>query len=190
MPVGFEVSRALNAPLDVFIVRKLGVPGHEELAMGAIASGDVRILNAEVIDLCNVSPEQVEKIALREIREMERRQRLYRGERAALDVRGRTIILVDDGVATGSTMRAAIAALRQENPVQIIVAVPVAARTTCRELDNVTDRAICLYTPFDFYAVGQWYQNFSQTTDQEVRDLLERSSQHTNKHVAHFPSQN
>ncbi len=176
VPVGFEVARALNAPLDIFVVRKLGVPGQEELAMGAVASGGVRVLNADVIDHFSVSPEQIEEIALRETEELERRERLYRGNRAALDVRGETIILVDDGLATGSSMRAAIAALREKDPEQIVVAVPVAARSTCEELGKEADHAVCLYTPFDFYAVGQWYQNFSQTTDQEVHTLLDRSA--------------
>ena len=184
VPVGFEVSRALSAPLDIFIVRKLGVPGREELAMGAIASGGVRVLNAETVAHFNISPEQIETIALHEIREMERRERLYRGSRTAVVVRGRTIILVDDGLATGSTMRAAVSALRQEGPEKIIAAVPVAARPICEELDEEADAAVCLYTPRDFYAVGQWYQDFSQTTDEQVRDLLDRSARHGSQHAA------
>lgn len=175
VPVGFEVARALNAPLDVFLVRKLGVPGHEELAMGALASGGVRLLDAKTVRVLNVSPEQVEEVVRREALELDRRERLYRGEREALDVLGRTVILVDDGMATGLTMRAAITALRHKRVQRIIVAVPVAARDTCEEMESAADAIVCLYTPFEFFAVGQWYWNFSQTTDDEVRDLLQRA---------------
>ncbi len=173
VPVGFEVAQMLNAPLDVFVVRKLGVPGQEELAMGAIASGGVRVLNQTIIDGLAIRPEVIDAVAAREERELERREHAYRGERGPLDVHGRFAILVDDGVATGSTMRAAVTALRQKGPREILVAVPVASRYICDELQEEADEILCLYTPLDFFAVGQWYQEFSQTTDEEVRTLLE-----------------
>jgi putative phosphoribosyl transferase len=175
VPVGFEVARLLNAPLDILLVRKIGAPGQEELAMGAIASGDVQILNSDVIRDLHISAEQVKEVAARERLELKRREALYRGDRSSPDVHSMTAILVDDGLATGSTMRVAIAALRREHAKQIIAAVPVAARSVCEIVAREADRAVCLYTPDDFYAVGQWYQNFSQTTDEEVRDLLARS---------------
>jgi putative phosphoribosyl transferase len=162
----------LNAPLDILLVRKIGAPGQEELAMGAIASGDVQILNSDVIRDLHISAEQVKEVAARERLELKRREALYRGDRSSPDVHSMTAILVDDGLATGSTMRVAIAALRREHAKQIIAAVPVAARSVCEIVAREADRAVCLYTPDDFYAVGQWYQNFSQTTDEEVRDLL------------------
>lgn len=174
VPVAFEVALALNAPLDVFVVRKLGAPGHEELAMGAIASGGIRELNTEVVDALRITPLQIEVTAAREARELERREQLYRGDQSPLEVSSKSIILVDDGLATGYTMRAAVAALRQQHPKQIIVAVPVAALSICEELEREADAVVCLYTPFDFMAVGQWYQNFEQTSDEEVRHLLER----------------
>ena len=173
VPVGVEVSQALHVPLDVFVVRKLGVPGQEELAMGAIASGGVRVLNRTIIDGLSISPEQVDEVAAREQRELERREHDYRGASGPLDVRGRTAILVDDGVATGSTMRAAVTSLRQKGPREIVVAVPVASRYICDELQEEADETLCLYTPLDFFAVGQWYREFSQTSDEEVRTLLE-----------------
>ncbi|HEY5380915.1 MAG TPA: phosphoribosyltransferase [Acidobacteriaceae bacterium] len=176
VPVGFEVARMLHAPLDVFVVRKLGAPGHEELAMGAIASGGVCVMNEEVVEALRITPAQMEETTARELQELERRERAYRGERAPLEVSGRTIFLVDDGLATGYTMRAAVAALRQEHPKRIVVAVPVAARSTCEELDKEADAALCLYTPFEFVAVGQWYRNFAQTSDDEVRALLHRAA--------------
>jgi predicted phosphoribosyltransferase len=174
VPVGFEVALALGAPLDVFVVRKLGAPGHEELAMGAIASGGIRELNAEVVDALRITPAQIEEATAREARELGRREQLYRGNRSPLEVIGRSIVLVDDGLATGYTMRAAVAALRQQNPKQIVAAVPVAARSTCEELEKEADAAVCLYTPLEFMAVGQWYRDFAQTSDEEVRSLLER----------------
>ena len=176
VPVGFEVAQSLDAPLDIFVVRKLGTPGHEELAMGAIASGGIRVLNREVVQALGVPQQQIDAVAEKEARELERREREYRGNRGPVDVRGRTAILVDDGLATGSTMRAAVAALRQERPEQVFVAVPVAARATCADLQEDADEVICLYTPMDFFAVGQWYQDFSQTTDEEVRELLDRAA--------------
>jgi putative phosphoribosyl transferase len=175
VPVGFEVARLLNAPLDIFVVRKIGAPGQEELAMGAIASGDVQILNSDVIRDLHISAEQVKEAVARERLELKRREALYRGDRSSPDVGDMTVILVDDGLATGSTMRAAIAALRREHAKQIIAAVPVAASSVCEIVAREAEGTVCLYTPADFYAVGQWYQNFSQTTDEEVRDLLARS---------------
>jgi predicted phosphoribosyltransferase len=176
VPVAFEVARALRAPLDVFLVRKLGVPGHEELAMGALASGGVRVLNADVVGALGIPEGVVEAVAAREGQELERRERAYRGERPGPDVRGRTVILIDDGLATGSTMRAAVAALRQQGPARIVVAVPVGAADTCAELRAEADEAICAWAPEPFHAVGLWYQDFSQTTDEEVRDLLARAA--------------
>jgi putative phosphoribosyl transferase len=173
VPVGFEVSRALNVPLDVFVVRKLGVPGQEELAMGAIATGGVTVVNREVTETLGISQRVIEEVASRESEELVRRERLYRGEKPAPDVSGRIVVLVDDGLATGSTMRAAIAALRKQNPARIIVAVPVAAPSTCGEFRPEVDEIVCAITPEPFYAVGEWYKDFSQTTDQETHDLLE-----------------
>lgn len=176
VPVAFEVAQALQAPLDIFLVRKLGLPSHEELAMGAIASGGVRVLNENVVDSFNVPHPVIDAVAAREQQELERRERLYRAGRPAFDVRGRTVILIDDGLATGSTMRAAAAALRQQAPAAIVVAVPVAGDSTCDEFRSEVDEVICAYTPEPFYAVGLWYEDFSQTTDEEVRALLAQST--------------
>ncbi len=176
VPVAYEVARALHAPLDVFIVRKLGVPGHEELAMGAIATGGVRVLNDQVVQMLQVPDTVIDRVARAELAELERRERDYRGDRPALEVRGRTVIIVDDGLATGSTMRAAAAALRQQAPGRIVVAVPVAADEICEEFRAEVDEIICAMTPKPFHAVGLWYEDFSQTTDQEVRDLLARTA--------------
>ena len=176
VPVGFEVATALNAPLDVFLVRKLGVPGHRELAMGAIATGGVRVLNQEVVQLLAIPPDHIDVVAVQEQRELERREQQYRGDRPPPDVRGRTVILVDDGLATGATMRAAVAAVRQQQPARVVVAVPVAAASTCDEFraEVDVDEIVCARTPEPFYAVGLWYDDFSETTDDEVRELLER----------------
>jgi predicted phosphoribosyltransferase len=175
VPVGYEVAKALGAPLDVFIVRKLGVPGHEELAMGAIASGGVRVLNRDVLDYARVTQQQLDAVAAREERELARREAEYRGNRAPLDVRGRTVIIVDDGLATGSTMRAAVQALRAMEPKRVIVAVPVSAAQTCEDFREIADEIICLRTPEPFEAVGLWYDDFTQTTDAEVHALLSRN---------------
>jgi putative phosphoribosyl transferase len=176
VPVAYEVARALHAPLDVFVVRKLGVPGHRELAMGAIASGDVRVLNPDVIDGLKISPAEVEAVAARELLELERQERVYRGNMPLPELAGRTVIVVDDGLATGSTMQAAVGALRQGNPGRIIVAAPVAAVQTAIRLREAADSLVCLDLPPDFHAVSTWYEDFSQTTDEEVRDLLESAS--------------
>lgn len=176
VPVAYHVAEALHAPLDVFIVRKLGVPGHEELAMGAIASGGVRVLNEDVMRYLLLSPSAVDSVTAKEQRELERREKSYRGSRPPLDVATRTVIVVDDGLATGSTMRAAVAALKKMSPAAVVVAVPVAARSTCEELRKEADEVVCLRTPEPFDAVGLWYRDFSQTTDEEVHELLERGA--------------
>jgi putative phosphoribosyl transferase len=177
VPVGYEVARALGAPLDVFLVRKLGVPGHEELAMGAIASGGVRVLNEDVVSDLRISDRWVDVVAARELAELRRREEAYRDGRPAPDVRGRVAILVDDGLATGASMRAAVSALKRLGPAKVVVAVPVGAAQTCRELEPLADEVVCAETPDPFYAVGTWYQDFDQTTDDEVRELLARANQ-------------
>jgi predicted phosphoribosyltransferase len=177
VPVAYEVARALGAPLDLFLVRKLGIPGHEELAMGAVATGGVRVLNDQVVDGLRIPDYVIDRVTTQEQQELTRRERLYRGGRPPADVRGRTVILVDDGLATGATMHAAIQALRQQQPARIIVAVPTAAPETCEALRAEVDDVICAITPEPFYAVGLWYEDFSQTTDEEVRDLLARRAQ-------------
>jgi putative phosphoribosyl transferase len=176
VPVAAEVVRALGAPLDVFVVRKLGVPGHEEFALGAIATGGVRVLNDDVVQALRIPDRVIDAVAAKEQEELARRERLYRGDRPPLDVRGRTVILVDDGLATGATMHAAIKALRQQQPARIVVAVPTASPETCDELKREVDEVICATTPDPFYAVGLWYEDFSQTTDEEVRELLARGT--------------
>ncbi len=176
VPVAFEVARELHAPLDVFVVRKLGLPGHDELAMGALATGGVRVINQDLVRDLRLPEAVVEAVTARERRELERRERLYRGDRPPLDVRGRTVILVDDGLATGSSMRAAVVALRQRRPARIVVAVPVGAPETCAALQAEADETICANTPVHFESVGQWYDDFSQTTDAEVKELLERAA--------------
>lgn len=177
VPVAFEVARSLRSPLDVFLVRKLGVPGHEELAMGAIATGGVRVLNEEVVQSLGLADEVVERVTEREQRELERRERSYRDALPAPDVRDRAVILIDDGLATGATMRAAARALRQREPARLIVAVPVASEETCRQFQSrgEADEIVCAATPEPFLAVGTWYEDFGQTTDEEVRDLLARA---------------
>jgi predicted phosphoribosyltransferase len=174
VPVAYEVAHALGAPLDVFLVRKLGVPGYEELGMGAIATGGVRVLNDQIVRGLGIPDYVIDAVAAQEQQELERRERLYRGGRAPADVRGRTVILVDDGLATGATMRAAIMAVRQLQPARIVVAIPTASPETCEELRAEVDELICAITPEPFLAVGHWYEDFSQTTDDEVRDLLAR----------------
>jgi putative phosphoribosyl transferase len=176
VPVAYEVACALKAPLDVFIVRKLGMPGYEELAMGAIATGGVRVLNADITSRINLPDSVIDEVANREQKELERRERLYRGDQGPPNVQGRTVILIDDGLATGSTMRAAAIALRQMRPTKIIVAVPVAAPETCEEFRREVDEVVCAATPEPFMGVGAWYSDFSQTSDEEVRDLLQRTA--------------
>ena len=176
VPVAYEVARALGAPLDVFLVRKLGLPGHEELAMGAIASGGVRLLNRDVIDAYRVSDAQLAAVTAVEEQELARRERLYRDNRPFPIVRDQTVILIDDGLATGATMRVAVLALRQESPARIVVAVPVAAAETCDEFHALVDDVVCAETPSPFYAVGLWYDDFTQTTDEEVHELLNANS--------------
>jgi predicted phosphoribosyltransferase len=172
IPVGYEVARGLGAPLDVFVVRKLGVPGQEELAMGAIATGGVRVVNHDVVDALRIPPDVLDRAAAEELRELERREQSYRGQRPKPPVEGRTVILVDDGLATGSTMRAAVAALRQQGPAHIVVAVPVAAVQTCADLRREVEDVVCFATPEPFMAVGRFYDDFSQTSDEEVGALL------------------
>src|SRR5580704_10022853 len=172
VPVAYEVARTLGAPLDVFLVRKLGVPGYEELAMGAVATGEVRVLNDQIVNGLDIPGYVIDAVAAHEQQELARRERLYRGGRPPPDVRGRTVVLVDDGLATGATMYAAIEALRQQNPARIVVAVPTASPETCEEMKTKADEVICAITPEPFQAVGRWYQDFSQTTDEEVEALL------------------
>lgn len=176
VPVGFEVAQALGAPLDVLVVRKLGLPGQEELAIGAIASGGVRVLNEDVVSQLGIDEEVIDAVARREIEELASREARYRdGGPPFPDVSGRTVVLVDDGLATGSTMRAAVAALRASGPTRLVVAVPVSSFEAYQTLKRVADEMVCVLTPEPFIAVGLWYRDFSQTTDQEVRELLEAS---------------
>jgi predicted phosphoribosyltransferase len=178
VPVAYEVARELGAPLDIFLVRKLGVPGHEEYAMGALAEGGAVVLNRDVIQQLGIPPRAVESVIQQERAELERRARLYRSGRAPPEVRDRVVILVDDGLATGSTMRAAVQALRSLRPARVVVAVPVAPPETCEALRDVADEVICLRTPEPFFAVGLWYADFAQTLDSEVRELLEQARSH------------
>ena len=174
VPVAYEVAKALNIPLDLMLVRKLGLPGHEELAIGAIATGGIRVLNTEVIEGMAISEAQIERIAAAELQELRRREKTYRGERPSAEVQGRCVILIDDGLATGATMQAAIAAIRQQRPAEILVAVPVAPKDTVALLRDQADAVICPATPEPFLGVGRWYEDFTQITDAEVRDLLGR----------------
>ena len=174
--VGYEVARALRAPLDVLVVRKLGVPGHSELAMGAIASGGARVLSRDVIAMLGISQASIDAVAVREQAELERRERAYRADRPAAPLHGRTVLLVDDGLATGATMRAAVRSLRAHAPARIVVAVPVGAPETCAELRDEADEVVCAHSPASFHAVGSWYDDFSQTSDDEVRELLARAA--------------
>lgn len=183
VPVAAEVAAALGAPLDAFLVRKLGLPGHEELAIGAIATGGVRVLNLAVLDEVDLPPAEIDAIAERELRELERRERAYRDDRPAPDLRGRTVILVDDGLATGSTMRAAIQAARAQGAARIVVAAPVGAIPTCHMLEDEADQVVCVLTPANFAAVGLWYDDFTPTTDDEVRALLAGARPAAGEHV-------
>jgi len=170
--VASEVARRLDVPLDIFLVRKLGVPGYEELAMGAIASGGIQVINEDVVRHIQISRAEIQAIAAKEAQELKRRERAYRGNRPPLEVKDKTIILIDDGLATGATMRAAVVALRKQNPRKIVIAVPVAAPDTCEEFRTEVDDIICGITPAHFNAVGAWYNDFSQTSDEEVIQLL------------------
>jgi putative phosphoribosyl transferase len=177
VPVAFEVAEALDAPLDIFVVRKLGMPGHPEFAIGAIASGGVRVLSDDAIRWYGISSSQIEAVAAEELAELERREREYRQGRALTDLHGRTVILVDDGLATGSSMRAAVQAVRAHKPARVVVAVPVGAPSTCEEFADMTDETVCARMPEPFSAVGLWYRDFSQTTDAEVGALLQEHAQ-------------
>lgn len=172
VPVAYQVAHALNAPLDILLVRKLGVPGHQELAMGAIASGGIRVLNQDVIRSLQIPAEVVEVAAEAEQSELNRRERIYRGSRPRPNLRGKIVILVDDGLATGASMRAAVDAVRQQGPAKIVVAVPTSAPETCQQFEQFVDEIVCDTTPQPFYGVGMWYDDFSQTSDEEVRALL------------------
>jgi len=175
VPVAYEVAERLDAPLDVFVVRKLGTPGQKELAMGAIASGGVTVLDNTLIGHLHLHSEDIRRVIEHEQTELTRRERAYRDDRPPVDVRGKTVILVDDGLATGSTMRAAVRALRKSDPERIVVAVPTAAISTCEALREEVEDVVCATTPYPFQSVGQWYEDFSQTTDDEVRELLQRA---------------
>jgi putative phosphoribosyl transferase len=175
-PVAYEVASALGAPMDVFLVRKLGTPGHRELAMGAIASGGVRVVNEDVVQWYGISESSIDRIAREEQEELERRERAYRDDRAAPDLTNKIVIVIDDGLATGSTMRAAAQAVRAHRPARVVIAVPVGAPQTCAELAAIADEVICARMPEPFSAVGQWYLNFAQIDDDEVRQLLLKSS--------------
>jgi putative phosphoribosyl transferase len=176
VPVAYEVALALGVPLDVFIVRKLGVPGREELAFGAIATGGVRVLNGDVVRMLSIPDEVINFVARRELQELQRREQLYRGKRPAPEVRDRTVILIDDGLATGASMRAAVAGLRAQRPARIVIAVPTAAPEACEAFQSEVDEIVCAVTPELFYGVGRWYEDFSQVTDEEVRNLLQEAN--------------
>lgn len=178
IPVAFEVAKALEAPLDVFVVRKLGAPGNPELAMGAIASGGVRVMNEGVVDRLAISDESIEQTVEKEREKLQKREEIYRGARPEIELGGKTVILVDDGLATGATMRAAVSALREHDPEKIVMAVPTAPPESCAELGEMVDENICLTTPRPFFGVGGAYQDFSQTTNEEVRDFLERADEY------------
>lgn len=187
VPVAFEVAQELNVPMDIFLVRKLGVPGYEELAMGAIATGGVRVINEDIVSYLHIPVEVIDVVAANEQRELERRERAYRDDRPPPDVKDRVVILIDDGLATGSTMRAAAAALRKQGPARIVVAVPVSAPETCNEFRNEVDEIVCAVTPEPFRGVGLWYEDFSQTTDEEVRELLARATQPAKQAASRAP---
>jgi putative phosphoribosyl transferase len=182
VPVAFGVAEHLRVPLDIFLVRKLGFPGHEEFAIGAIASGGIRVLNPAAMQMGHVSQDEIDAIAAREEIELDRREQEYRGDRPYPTIAGKTVILVDDGLATGSTMRAAVVALRQQNPAKIIVAVPVASADACEMLSREADEVLCASIPEPFHAVGLWYDDFSQTSDEEVKELLQRGEQLLHAH--------
>ena len=175
VPVAYEVALALNVPMEIFIVRKLGLPGHEELAIGAIASGGIRVVNEDIIRMLKISEEVIDRVAQRELQELRRREQLYRGDHPAPEIRDRIAILIDDGLATGASMRAAVAGLRAQSPKRIVVAVPTAAPETCADFKAEVDEVVCAITPEPFLGVGRWYEDFSQTTDEGVGLFLEDS---------------
>jgi predicted phosphoribosyltransferase len=176
VPVAFEVAQSLGAPLDIFLVRKLGVPGREELAIGAIASGGIRVLNQTVVEALNIPDHIINVVSMREQSELERREQAYRGSRPPVEIRGKMVILIDDGLATGASVQAAVTGLRQLDPAQIIVAVPTASLEACRKIEEMVERTVCLATPEPFRGVGEWYSDFSQTSDEEVRELLQQAA--------------
>ena len=176
VPVAYEVALSLNVPLDIFIVRKLGLPGREELAIGAIASGGIRILNSDIIRMLSIPDEVINFVARRELQELQRRERHYKGNHPSPEIRDRTVILIDDGLATGASMRAAVAGLRAQHPARIIIAVPIAAAETCDMFRAEVDEVVCAITPEPFHGVSRWYEDFSQVTDEEVRTLLEEAN--------------
>jgi predicted phosphoribosyltransferase len=176
VPVAYEVAVALRAPMDIFIVRKLGWPGHEEMAIGAIASGGVKVLNEDIVRYLNIPDNLIKAVAQRELRELERREKAYRGNHPPLEVKDHTVIVIDDGLATGASMRAAIVGVRTHSPRKVVIAVPTAALETCEALEPEVDQIICATTPEPFYGVSKWYENFSQTTDEEVRMLLQEAN--------------
>lgn len=176
VPVAYEVAQILSAPLDIFLVRKLGVPGHEELAMGAIASGGVRVLNNEVIQALEIPFEMIDSVTRREEEELKRRETAFRGDRPRPALEGKIVILIDDGLATGASMRAAVQGIKPQYPARLVVAVPTAAPQACEQLEQEVDEMICAATPEPFHGVGMWYEDFAQTSNEEVRDLLERSA--------------
>lgn len=184
VPVAFEVAQALGVPLDVFLSRKLGVPGQEELAFGAMATGSVRVLDRDIIDAAGISDEQIEATTERERKELDRRERLFRVDSPPLEVSGKTVILVDDGIATGSNILAAVTALRQLKPARVVIAVPVAPPSTCNRLRTEVEEIVCLETPEFFHAIGQFYEDFSQVSDSEVCDVLHRAKRHAVREVA------
>jgi predicted phosphoribosyltransferase len=184
VPVAYEVAVALGVPLDVFLVRKLGVPGHQELAMGAIASGGVRVVNEDIISAAGISTEQLDEVTVHEAEELRRRESAYRGDRPLTPVAGRSVIVVDDGLATGASMRAAVAALYQQQPARLTIGVPVAASQSCTEFASLVDDVVCVFTPDPFAAVGHWYRDFSETSDEEVRILLAQAAARPSCRVA------
>lgn len=181
VPVAYEVARVLQAPLDVMVVRKLGVPGQRELAMGAIASGNIRVMNEGIVNQLAIPQKAIDEVVEEERIELERRERLYRGSEGRCDIKGKVIILVDDGIATGATMRAAIAAIKQQQPKQLVVAVPTAALDSCQRISGEVDRMVCLSTPEPYIAVGCWYRRFSQTRDDEVTQLLQKAANYVKR---------
>jgi putative phosphoribosyl transferase len=187
VPVGYEVAIALHVPLDVFLVRKLGVPGHEELAMGAIASGGVRVLNRDVVEGWAISPYTVDQVAASEEAELKRREQEYRDDRPAPQIAGHVVILVDDGLATGATMRAGLVALRQEQPRRLVAAAPIAPQATCQALRDIADEVVCVETPEPFYGVGLWYDDFAPTSDADVRELLRLASERFSEPPGYSP---